>query len=219
MWYEKKRLFLLIGAVAVLAVAYLLIHGLPGSGDEDEEMTPRRRRAAARGAAPSTDPSNPGPRAKRPAGAKWSPAEYQRLVTISRSPEPEDLPELREATRSTSPEVREAAVVGMSRLGEKADTQTLIERLKTDTAPPVRAAAAAALGKARCWEAGPALIQALEDKDSNVRTRAGAALRRIMGIDFRYRADDPGRQKAIQRIREWWPKFYDGHVQSASRKG
>jgi len=219
-WSDKKRLFLLLGGVVVLGLAYVLIHGLPFSGDE-EEPTPRRRRAAA---ARNSNPdggaaSNVAAREKRSVAGKWAPSDFRWLVAVARSPEPEDLPDLREATKAKDPEVRQAAVVGISRLGKKVDTNVLIDRLKADASSQVRAAAAAALGKAKCWEAGPALIKALEDQDGDVRARAGAALRRIMGIDFRYRADDPARHRAIQRIREWWPKFYEGHVQSVGRKG
>ena len=218
MWRERKRLLLLIGLVALLAIVYVSVHGLPWSGPE-VAADPGLGRPVAPTPAPVDSTPDGGTRTAPSASTNYSPAAYQRLVNIARRPEPDHLPELRQATRSKSPKTREAAVVGMSRLGAKSDTQALIERLKSDVAPQARAAAAAALGRLRCWEAGPALIDALEDRDTNVRARAGAALRRIMGVDFRFRANDPARRQTIQRIRDWWPKFYDGHVQSAGRKG
>jgi HEAT repeat protein len=103
-------------------------------------------------------------------------------------------------------------MVGIGRLGDESDPHLLMNALQTDPSPAVRVAAATALGKLKCWEAGPLLIDALEDPDSRVRSRAGAAIDRIVGVKLGFDATDPKRNLVIQKIKTWWPEFYAGYL-------
>jgi hypothetical protein len=72
-----------------------------------------------------------------------------------------------------------------------------------------RAEAADKLGALRDMESVPVLLKAMDDPDPQVRGRAGAAVREIMGSDTFYRANDPPeqRKKRIEQIRRDWETF------------
>jgi hypothetical protein len=82
----------------------------------------------------------------------------------------------------------------------------LRRELAEGQAPDVRAAAADALGAMKDLESMPLLLDAMEDPDARVRGRAGAAVRRILGADFFFRAEDPPdrREETLGRIRDHW---------------
>jgi len=231
MFGEKKRLFLLVGLLVAAGCTYVAVHGVPWSGSEDEidlDLGDLGDAGTVAAAKPDGTPNSAGTssgtagashsvaNARRPShSAGPSPRSeivYEKVRRVAQRPKPAHLPHLKKAVRSGDERIREAAAIGIGRLGESSDPDVLISALRNDRAATVRAAAATALGRLNCWEAGPALIDALEDPDTNVRSRAGAALRKIMGVDFHYRANDPDRAKAIQKIRKWWPEFYDGHL-------
>ena len=125
------------------------------------------------------------------------------------------LPHVTRALRDPRPEVRAAAVasVGKLRLREEVNTAPMIKMLADARQPrEVRATAARSLGRMHCWEAMPQLVAALEDPDPRVRGQAGSAIRKILGVDFGFRAKDPDRQKAVAKIRAMWPSFRQAHL-------
>lgn len=221
---NRKRLLLLIGLAGVLAVVYVAVHGVPvlrGSRSADE--TPVRDVSAARPRADGGDSADPPPSGRENVPERVQVAARRReVVRIAIQRKPEYLPRLKKAAADPDWKVRHAAVNGVGRLGREGDPQFLIDVLrKPDELPEVRAAAAERLGEMRLWDAGPAIIEAMEDPSALLRARAGVALRRIMVVDFGYRASDPPnrRREAIQRIRQWWPKFHEHFAGREKAKG
>ncbi len=230
---DKRRLFLLVGLLIAAGCAYVFFHGVPWSASDDEididvgDLGDPGTVAAAKqddasdskeppaGVGSRTDATGntrrPGNSADRSRSARVE-TFRKRVARIAERPRPEYLPELKQAARSPDEDARETALVGMRRLGNSADTGLLIHALRTDESPGVRVAAATALGKLKCLEAGPALIEALQDPDARVRSRAGAAMDRIIGVRMGFRANDPGRAKVIQKIRTIWREFYEAHA-------
>jgi hypothetical protein len=236
MWGNKKIALIGAGSIVALAVVYLVLHGVPGFGSdalEPEPVTGAPSASPGGGGENGTGDSGnasggPGDNSGSPdssgspgsGGSKGRPLPYQTVLRIARQPKAKDLPKLKEAAATPDWRTREAAIVGIGRLGkEGSDPEFLVQSLQNDPSAEVRAAAAAGLGRLRCWDGGHALIRALSDRDEIVRARAGAALQKIMGVDVRFRANDPPAQRAaaIQKIRTWWPKFYQGHLQSRGR--
>jgi HEAT repeat protein len=132
------------------------------------------------------------------------------LIAIGRMRKGGDTRVIVDAMSHQKPEIREAAVAAMGTRGEKADKQSLRDRLARDPAPTVRTAAAAELGQMRDWDSVPLLVAALDDPDPNV---VGTALRCLMDIGGR---DHPGarsgatpaqRAHAIQSIKRDWQSF------------
>jgi len=72
--------------------------------------------------------------------------------------------------------------------------------------PEVRAAAVQGLGRKRDFDTLPKLIDAMEDESPLVRGRAGAAVRRIVGLNYEFRALDPPekRKEAVEFYRKFW---------------
>jgi len=85
--------------------------------------------------------------------------------------------------------------------------------------PQARAAAANALGKFQHWDAMEPLLDALEDESAVVRGAAGMAIRRILGLDYGFRANDPlpKRQAVIARLRNGWKYQRSYHLDYAKR--
>lgn len=82
---------------------------------------------------------------------------------------------LKEASEHKQPSVRGAAATGFGRV-PSAEALTVLTRLLKDPLPPVRIAAAVSLGQLHGVNAGPPLIQALDDRDSAVRAFVIGAL-------------------------------------------
>ena len=125
-------------------------------------------------------------------------------------PAPQDLPRLMEAAADFDWMAREEAVRRIGCLGSDSAVQFLIQVLRNDEAPQVRAAAAEALGRLESPEAAEQLMASLRDESSVVRARAGVAMRHLVGdVDVCYRADDPAekRQAAIRKFRFLWTRF------------
>jgi len=126
-------------------------------------------------------------------------------------PGPEGLEIVKKATADPRPEVRSTAIRVLEATTPPAPEdptvpQLLLERFAAETSPQPRAAAANALGKLQYWPAVEPLIEALEDDSVPVRGAAGAALRKILGLGFGFRAADPPRKRAaaVARIRQHW---------------
>ena len=120
---------------------------------------------------------------------------------------PVGVPHIERAIRDDRPQVREAAAAALGRAAGRDRSGLLAEVVSKDTAANVRATAASALGQMRAYNEMETLITALEDSDRMVRSRANAAINRITGVHFKFRADDPlkERNKAIAMIRRLWP--------------
>jgi HEAT repeat protein len=218
----SKRLLILLGVGAALFVFLLVAHVIPWlTADETEEALDELIEMV--------ESETPGKAGDPPPEAGTSGGAYAgsrgtsksqvlpRLKRIAHRPRAEHLPVLKAAARSPHAAVRQTAVSGIGRLGTSADPGVLMSALRGDPSAEVRAAAAAALGRIKCWDAGEILMDALSDPEERVRARAGAALQQIMGVDFLYRAKDPQRDHAIQKIRSWWPKYYEGHRQRSGK--
>jgi hypothetical protein len=208
---DKKRLLLLIGlVVAALAVVYFAVRGVPAS---------RESRSADGGDSADLPPSSK--REKIPERTEVA-ARRREVVDIAVQMKPEYLPQLKKAAADPDWKVRHAAVDGVGRLGREGDPQFLIDVLRNpNEQAEVRAAAAERLGEMRHWDAGPAIIDAMEDSSDLLRARAGVALRRIIVVDLGYRANDPSdrRGEVIRRIRQLWPWFYERFTKLEKAKG
>jgi HEAT repeat protein len=95
----------------------------------------------------------------------------------------------------------------------------VLKAFQTEKAPETRAAAAEALGKFQHWQAMESLVKALEDESVEVRSSAGMAIRRILGLDYGFRANAPltQRQEAIARIRNGWKLQLIFHLDNVKR--
>ncbi|KPK50548.1 MAG: hypothetical protein AMK72_02005 [Planctomycetes bacterium SM23_25] len=210
MWHDHRGRLILLAAVAVVLVGvYVAVHGVPGFG---------------RSGGPEVRPTRTGgdPRAADPAGDGSAGPAYGTLVKLAQRRDPENLPRFRQQAASPDWQTRHAAITGIGRLGKGGDPVLLVTTLRNpEEHPEVRAAAAGALGQMRCWDAGAALIEALRDPSRQVRAAAGGALRRIMRVDCRFRANDPlpAREAAIRRIQQTWSDFYQGHLNTISEQG
>jgi hypothetical protein len=216
MWQDRKRLILMLAMVPVLAVAYLLLHGLPGSraGAGPADPPPAEGKAPAQ--APDAEARKGPDRSVPPAIQDKYADDYRRIAAIALRPKVQDIAALKAGLSHPSPGVGLQAVRGLGRLGLQGDPAALLAVLadKTGTIDK-RSEAADHLGQMRCWEAGPTLIDVLEESSLPLRTRASVALRKIMIVSFDYQATDPPdrRQKAAQFLREWWPKAYKKHLE------
>jgi len=210
----RKRLMIFAGVGVLLAVVLAFQHLLPRS-DESRAAAPRMAPAG------TSDDRQPPPVAA--SGAPAAPeTRYSKLFAISQQPSPQDVPVLKKAIQSPSWEDRHAAVTGLGRLKDKGDPPALLAVL-TDTQerPEVRAAAAEQLGAMNHVDAGPALIDAMSDQSVLVRTAAGVAVSKIMGMVFGFSARDPAgkREEAVARARNLWQRFYPEVQQRRSRGG
>ena len=95
----------------------------------------------------------------------------------------------------------------------------VLQAFLAEKAPQTRAAAAEALGKFQHWDAMAGLVDALEDESVEVRNSAGMAIRRILGLDYGFRAKAPleERQAAIARIRSGWKLQLIFHLDNVRR--
>jgi hypothetical protein len=95
----------------------------------------------------------------------------------------------------------------------------VLKAFLAEKAPETRAVAAQALGKFQHWQAMEGLVEALEDESLEVRSSAGMAIRRILGLDygFRAKASLEERQAAIARIRDGWKLQLPFHLDNVSR--
>ncbi|MGB2819825.1 MAG: HEAT repeat domain-containing protein [Phycisphaerae bacterium] len=217
MWSGKQLLLLLVGLAAVLAAGSLIVHGLSGPdtsapADGDEALA-------------SDGPEGTEGKGAGDDGGKGGPQDpvsvetYRDVVKLSWRRDPKYLPELKQAAGDSEWKKRHAAVSGIGQLKEKGDPEFLLSVLSNEAErPEVRAAAAEGLGAMRFYEAGPALIQAMENGPLALRTAAGVALRRIMKVHYGYRAGDSieRRREALNLIRSDWPQF---HAYMKGRQG
>jgi len=134
------------------------------------------------------------------------------LMAIGSMARNEDGETLKNAVGDSRAPVRRAAVTALGDLGEARHADILIRVLRDDPVPAVRAAAADAMGRLRSRGLVPALIAALADPSLLVRGRAGAAIRRLSGRDFGFRAGDAAhkRRQVTRKIAAWWNESAHG---------
>lgn len=84
--------------------------------------------------------------------------------------------------------------------------EDLREVLEKGDSMQARTVAAAKLGEMRDEQSMPVLLRAMEDPDPVLRGRAAAAVRKIMGADYYFRAGDPPkrRKEVIATIKRDW---------------
>jgi hypothetical protein len=79
-----------------------------------------------------------------------------------------------------------------------------------------------AAGKAKAWRSIPNLFELMEHPDRQIRGKAGAAVRRIMGADYYFRAGDPEakRKEKLDMMKRTYKvlkpelaRLYDGEEQ------
>ena len=138
------------------------------------------------------------------------------VVQLTRRARREHVKVLTRALGDSRAPVREAAAAGMGQfhLRDHVDPRVLVKVLRGQREQPkVRAAAARALGRLHLWDGMPALVEALEHPDPLVRGRAGVAVRKMLGRDYGFRADDrrARRLQAIANIRRDWRSFAKAH--------
>lgn len=105
--------------------------------------------------------------------------------------DPKTVPALVDMLKHSDPIVRQVAVQGLGRIGGPTATEALVRVATTpdESRSPVRREAVAALGRMGGPEMVPVLIRGMAVPDLGVRREAGAALRRITGMELR---DEPG---------------------------
>lgn len=221
----NKPLGMLIISGAVLLLVVVAVHFLGRGGDlrnpvetlENEDSETGTRLDAARELGNSRNPENVAVLGRH-AGGSDADLARRSLLSLGKIGTPAAVKHIRPALKDTRPPVREAAAAAMGRVErEIADAGVLAEALEADEAPAVRCAAAKSLGHLYSWDAMPQLVAALEDPDVRVRRRAIKAVRRILGVNYGYRADAPDREVALEKIKANWPKFKKSHEAHMAR--
>lgn len=107
------------------------------------------------------------------------------------------------------PEVREASLVALGRMGERASAHLLINRLQQDPSADVQAAAADAIGRIRSVPSMETLFERLDSPSERVRRNAAAAIIRIWQFDHGFVASDPPekRRALVEGMRRHWEMY------------
>lgn len=118
-----------------------------------------------------------------------------------------------ESLEAPTPDEQEVAAVRLAELGRPA-REHLQRVLSESQSPQVRAACIRALYAQWDYDSMPVFLDALDDESELVRARAGAAVERMMSVDFDYHHDDPPekREAAVKRLREHWEQFRKSEI-------
>lgn len=96
----------------------------------------------------------------------------------------------------------------------------LRDMLINGTSPDQRALGAAGLGERGDKDSMPLLFTAMEDESALVRARAAVAVKKLLGTDFFFNAEDPpeDRQVALQKYKSLWEAWKEktGYVEGGS---
>ncbi|MBI1373275.1 MAG: hypothetical protein GC159_11130 [Phycisphaera sp.] len=136
------------------------------------------------------------------------------VLMLANPARPEAVPVVFAVARDPRPEVREAAVAGLGSFHrDDVDRNKVAAILAEDHAAEVRAAAARSLGTLQAWEGMPALVKALRDDDLAVRRSAYGAIKKMLGRDYGYVAEDTpaANAAAIRKIETVWPGMEQAH--------
>ena len=95
----------------------------------------------------------------------------------------------------------------------------VLKAFVTSKSAQTRSVAANALAKFQHWDAMGPLLDALEDESPAVRGSASMAIRKILGLDYGFRANDPldKRRAVIARLRRDWQAQRPYHELYAKR--
>jgi len=128
------------------------------------------------------------------------------------------------ATRDSRPVVQLTAVQVLEATTPELPEDTTVPEIvlrtfKQAKTPDVRIASANALGKFQYWQAMEPLLDAMEDDSVEVRSAAGMAVRRILGLDYGFRANAmlADRQAVLARLRREWRSSRRYHEKYAER--
>lgn len=126
-----------------------------------------------------------------------------RLVGAGAAPSADELAET--ALTAESPQRRDAAAASLAGMDATARPQ-MARVLNESNQPTVRAAVIQGLAAQWDYDTVPLLMGAVEDSSPLVAGRAGAAVERLLGMDYRFRCDDPPaeRQAKIKMMRDDW---------------
>ncbi|MEN6506230.1 MAG: HEAT repeat domain-containing protein [Planctomycetaceae bacterium] len=121
-------------------------------------------------------------------------------------------PALIVAMKDSRPMVRSKAAVTLNQtiskgvIEQKDAQQALVEAAKTDPDEGVRSSAITTLGHARAYETMDTILDGMEDASPAVREAAHQAMRKVLGLDYPFKADDPEpkRRQMVQMIRSAW---------------
>lgn len=134
------------------------------------------------------------------------------------SPPPSPPPSLeqlaRQALEAPTSDEQEVAAVRLAELGKPAK-EHLRRVLSESRCAEVRGACIRGLAVQWDYDSMPAFLDALDDESELVRSRAGAAVERMMSsADYGYRSDDPPEKRAdaVKRFREHWEEFRDSEI-------
>ncbi|MDE0735626.1 MAG: hypothetical protein OSB47_07375 [Pirellulaceae bacterium] len=121
-------------------------------------------------------------------------------------PSPEELAE--QALNAATSEEQEAAAVKLSQSGQAGITQ-LRRVYQESTVVEVRAACIKGLGVLRDYDSMAIFFDGLEDDSALIRGRAGVAMVRMLGRDYRFRANGSvaDRVKSITGMQKAWEEM------------
>ena len=119
---------------------------------------------------------------------------------------PEELAQ--QALTAVSAEEKEAAAVSLSQSG-KPGIEHMRQVYQQSDVAEVRAACVKGLGVLRDYESMDVFFKSLEDESALVRGRAGVAMIRMLGRDYRFRANGSpaDRAKAIAGMKKAWKEM------------
>lgn len=205
------RLAVLLGAAAVLAVVLLVRHLGPSedrmirdvqSGDTQDRVR------AIRDLADAGSPAAAETLARLAADPDTRVA-VEAVSAVGRLRRKDLLPVMENASSDERPEVREATLVALGRMGDPKSAHLLLNRLEQDPSTDVQAAAADALGRVRSVASVETLLAQLDSPSERVRRSAAAAIVRIWQIDHGFVATDPPdkRRALIEGMRHHWEVY------------
>ena len=149
-----------------------------------------------------------------PAGDQPRLETSQRSVTPPVGADPRSDEELVEAALSSEvPVAGEAAVAHLAKRTTIEASNPTREHLRhvfqESDQPNVRAASIKGIARGWDYDAMEALFDALDDESLEVRTQAGAAIEKLIGLRFHYRASDPPvkRSETVAKMRSTWVQF------------
>ena len=199
-WPDKRRLLVLLGIAAVCGIIALFVYVDFGgtelidrlkSGSTDERLAAIDELAA--------EGSEEGLRAIAEITQDEDTRVACRALLVVASSRLDDRREhIMRAAKDGRAEVRRIAMVGVGRQSNKDDGEMLAKVVRDgqeDT--EVRAAAVQAIGELRAWKYRHAALDVLDDESPLLRGRAAAALRRMTGRDFGFRATAKAERRAI----------------------
>lgn len=199
-WPHGKRPFILLAVAVVLGVVVLVMHVDFGGNELIDKLksgnTEERLEAIDE---LSAEGSEEGLRAIAEVVQDADTRVACRALLVLATTRLEDRRErIMRAAEDERPEVRRIAMVGIGRLQDKGNAEMLATVVRDRQEDPhVRAAAVQAIGELRAWKYRHAALDVLDDPSPLVRGRAAAALHRMTGRNFGFRANATPQERAV----------------------